>query len=165
MEPKMQPRCSRAITNSRVLVKTKGIRSRKLRWIECARLKEIVPSVAKSKRVNEVKIIKEAIKHISRLEEAVLQRLGTSLPGNGTPDINGKSIMDLLPRHIFLTIAAQANVQLPNLSTDLVSSRTSTDLLPATRTNRDCPPIPDSTGNSPCWTDEDSRVEWDMTES
>ncbi|KER31656.1 hypothetical protein T265_02162 [Opisthorchis viverrini] len=50
-------------------------RSSRLRWIECERLKEIVPSVAGAECVNEVKVIKEAIKHISRLEEAVIQRL------------------------------------------------------------------------------------------
>ncbi|GAA56157.1 hypothetical protein CLF_110167 [Clonorchis sinensis] len=64
-------------------------RGSRLRWIECERLKEIVPSVAGAECVNEVKVIKEAIKHISRLEEAVIQRLvscdsempiGTSFP-------------------------------------------------------------------------------------
>ncbi|CAH8586605.1 unnamed protein product [Heterobilharzia americana] len=43
--------------------------------IECERLKEILPSVANCEKLDEVKIIQEAIKHIDYLEQAVLQRL------------------------------------------------------------------------------------------
>ncbi|TPP67094.1 hypothetical protein FGIG_03683 [Fasciola gigantica] len=133
----------------------KGICSKKLRWVECERLREIIPSVAKCKQIDEVKIIKEAIKHISRLEEAVLQRIATENP-DARNNITGKRVVDYVPSQFLLSIASQADIRLPNL---ILNQRISPVFPPPLNF------IDNSTGTSPCWTDEENEFVLDLTQS
>ncbi|KAA0199962.1 hypothetical protein FBUS_09710 [Fasciolopsis buskii] len=149
----------------RIPKKARGVRSKKLRWVECERLREIVPSVAKCKRIDEVRIIKEAIKHISRLEEAVIQRIAAQ-DLSISINVIGKRVADHLPSQIFLSIASHADVRLPQLT--LNERGLSFFPLPmdsiAIGRNRIAVPTGNSTGTSPCWTDEENELSLHLTQ-
>ncbi|CAL8071425.1 unnamed protein product [Calicophoron daubneyi] len=105
---------NRRSVRSRVLdyrLKTRKALSRRhptrLRWAECERLKEIVPAVADSEDVNEVDIIKEAIKHITKLEQAVIERLASRDPKFRELSGPQQSSPDTLPTRLLLSIAHQ----------------------------------------------------------
>nr|CAH8856068.1 unnamed protein product [Trichobilharzia regenti] len=82
-------------TRDRVHLKTsQNNRHLKPHQIECERLKEILPTVANCEKLDEVKIIQEAIKHINHLEQAVLQRL--NIVNTQTTIENSKFYFDYL---------------------------------------------------------------------
>lgn len=142
----------------RIPKKTRGVKSKNLRWVECERLREIVPSVAKCKRIDEVRIIKEAIKHISRLEEAVIQRI-VAQDVSTSINVIGKRVADLLPSQVLLSIASNADVRLPQLTLNergLSFFPIPLDSIAIGR-NRTVVPTGNSTGTSPCWTDEENE--------
>ncbi|KAF7258451.1 hypothetical protein EG68_04195 [Paragonimus skrjabini miyazakii] len=124
--------------------------SNKRRRLECERLKEIVPTVADEQNVNEVKIIREAIKHITCLEEAVIRRLlQEPLDGYKIADVNSSASSYQ---------SQQANSHLrthPWLLRYVLDSRDMPDRL---RTSNLADQYPHSSGSTPCYTDEDEDV-------
>ncbi|TGZ67437.1 hypothetical protein CRM22_004782 [Opisthorchis felineus] len=128
-------------------------RGNRLRWIECERLKEIVPSVAGTECVNEVKVIKEAIKHISRLEEAVIQRLVSCEPE--------------MPIRTNITGSVSHNFLSDNLLSLLVHRQTETTHVPLDQFHQSSGSISwfhqpchfsSSSASTPCCTDEEDHM-------
>ncbi|CAH8558126.1 unnamed protein product [Heterobilharzia americana] len=76
--------------------------------IECERLKEILPSVANCEKLDEVKIIQEAIKHIDYLEQAVLQRLNI-INMETSIETSASNSSSLLPTFIFKLLSSRGN--------------------------------------------------------
>ncbi|KAF5403213.1 hypothetical protein PHET_03398 [Paragonimus heterotremus] len=134
--------------------------SSKRRRLECERLKEIVPTVADEHNVNEVKIIREAIKHITRLEEAVIRRLlHEPLDRRTISDVNGSaSSHQSTSDSLLFAITQQTNSHLrthPWLLRSALDSRYTPDRL---RTSNSEDPYPHSSGSTPYYTDEDEDV-------
>ncbi|CAH8539243.1 unnamed protein product [Dicrocoelium dendriticum] len=132
----LQPTCSAgALHRSRTI---------KLRQLECKRLKKLVPTVADTECNNEVVIIREAIKHISTLEEAVLRRL-IPIP------LECHRLLDLEVPHTRRSSTNQLIMMIFNRKTDKIPQ------LPALPrpSVREASTAFDSAGTTPTWTDED----------
>ncbi|VDQ08949.1 unnamed protein product [Trichobilharzia regenti] len=97
-------------TRDRVHLKTsQNNRHLKPHQIECERLKEILPTVANCEKLDEVKIIQEAIKHINHLEQAVLQRLNI-VNTQTTIENSISNSSSLLPAFIFKLLSSRNNL-------------------------------------------------------
>ncbi|KAF8571440.1 hypothetical protein P879_02459 [Paragonimus westermani] len=134
--------------------------SSKRRRLECERLKEIVPTVSDEQNVNEVKIIREAIKHITRLEEAVIRRvLQESLERRTIADISDSaSSYQSTTDSLLLAITQRTDSHLgahPWLRS-ILDNRYLPDRL---RTSNLEDPYSHSTGSTPYYTDEDEDVQ------